>query len=147
MCLRTVRLTLRVDDESSAHSGESHTDQRDRESGHDLVSEVGRPGLVVEDRQLLDDEDVHRVPSGRCKMGRRESAKGKAGMASHTERIHDSRSKHSDVGHDGEEHVLLLVERSRVEGRVVAEQTEPLGRKGPLEELSERVREELDLDG
>ena len=107
---------LRVDDEPTAHSSESHADELNRETGEDLVAERLGPGLVVEDGQLLDDQDVHRV-------GR----------------------EHSDVGHDGEEHVLLLVERSRVERRVVPEQPEPPRRECPREEDSDRVREQLDL--
>jgi hypothetical protein len=84
-----------VDNETSAHSGESHTDELDGETGDDLVSEVcerakkavgtrsakakanegqrceeggtSGPSLIVEDGELLDDEDIHGV--GSCNKG------------------------------------------------------------------------------
>jgi len=42
--------------------------------------------------------------------------------------------------------VLLLIERSRVEGRVVSEKSEGLFGQNLLEEFGERESEELDLD-
>lgn len=40
------------------HSSKAHSDELDRETNENLIAEVASPSLVVEERELLDDEDV-----------------------------------------------------------------------------------------
>jgi hypothetical protein len=52
----------------------------------------------------------------------------------------------ADVSHDGDKHVLLLVERTRVQTPSVTETSELLGGQNPLQEFSGGVTPALRLE-
>lgn len=81
-----------VHKETAGEAGETVTDEISREGNEDLVAEVPSPGLVEVEREKLDPDDVRGVGGSE-----------------------------TDVGHDGNDHVLLHVKFSGVEAPGVPE--------------------------
>lgn len=173
---------LGIHDEPARCTSRTHADQLDGKAGQELVSDRARPFLIVVEGQALNDDEVESVAGltsiemDERAMERRRGAGERFSPLSEQERRHaeeNVRSKDANVGHDGEKHVLLLVEatrlwriRGRGEGRTgqISDGQGPSGKttthvEGPLlskrpknprghhqfEELAQGKGEKLDL--
>ena len=81
-----------VDEETTSEASKPVTDEVGRKGNKDLVAKVASPSLVEVDGEVLCPDNLSGVKSGE-----------------------------SDVGHDGDDHVLLHVELARVEIPCAAE--------------------------
>lgn len=103
-----------VDEETSGNTSHTVTDKVDGQREEDLVGELGGVRLVEVLRQVLGEDDVTGVRGGE-----------------------------TDGGHDGDHHVLLLVEWTWVERVSRAEESEAFVWENPLAEFTDRVGEQL----
>ena len=113
----------RVDEEPATQTSQAVAEEVGGQGHEDLIPEADGPGLAKVLRQVLDPDDIVRI-----------------------------RRALRDAGHDGDEHVLFLVKRSRVQAMPHAEQSDSPVRQRLLHELSKRVGEKLghvgrDVDG
>jgi len=104
----------RVDEEATSETSKTVTNEVGGETDEDLVTKVLRPRHVEEARDVLDEDDVVGV-----------------------------RSSETDVCHDSDDHVLLHVEGTGVEGDLPAEDLERPPGQDCLEQLASRVTQNL----